>query len=52
MYEQQKAFREIIANRDIQSVIDSAERLNCRMIALDGTRPVEENIETILKEVR
>ena len=52
MYEQQEAFREIIANRDIQSVIDSAERLNCRMVELDGTRPVEENIETILKEVR
>ena len=49
MYEQQKEFRDIIAAKSKQSVEKSADRLSCKKIYLDGTKPIEENVNLILR---
>lgn len=49
MYEQQKGFREIIGNRGIERVEESANKLHCRKVRLDGTKSIEENVEVIMK---
>lgn len=48
MYEQQKAFREMVAGRDAKAIEQMAARLHCPVYPLDGTLPVEENIARIL----
>ena len=48
MYEQQKAFREMVENRDPGTVEQTALRLRCPVYPLDGTLPVEENVARIL----
>lgn len=44
MYEQQKAFREIIGNRSNERVEESANSMHCKKVRLDGTKSIEENI--------
>lgn len=48
MYEQQKAFREIIGNRGNERVEESANRMHCKKVRLDGTKSIEENISNIM----
>ena len=48
MYEQQKAFRDIIANRSNERVDESADRLQCKKVRLDGTKSIEESISCIM----
>ena len=48
LYEQQKAFREIIGNRSNERVEESANRLHCKKVRLDGTKSIEENISIIM----
>ena len=48
MYEQQKAFREIIGNRSNERVEESANRMHCKKVRLDGTKSIEENISNIM----
>lgn len=48
MYEQQKEFREIIGNRSMESVEESANKLRCKKIRLDGTKSIDENIEIVI----
>lgn len=45
MYIQQMEFREVVENRDPKTVDESAKRLQCPVIVLDGTISVEENLE-------
>lgn len=47
MYEQQKAFREIIGNRGNERVEESANRMHCKKVRLDGTKSIEENISNV-----
>ena len=49
MYEQQRDFSNIIANRPGHLVVESADRINCRKISLDGTKDIEENVNAIMK---
>lgn len=49
MYAQQKEFRDIIANKSKQSVEESADKLQCKKVKLDGTKSIEENVDIILK---
>lgn len=49
MYKQQKEFREIIANKSSQSVVESADRLRCKKVKLDGTKSIDENVSVILR---
>jgi len=48
MYEQQKEFREIIGNRSNERVEESANRMHCKKVRLDGTKSIEENISSIM----
>lgn len=48
MFAQQQAFRKMVAERDLQSVAEWAEKLNCPVIDVDGTLPVRENLEKML----
>ena len=48
MYEQQQAFRELIARKSHSLVEESAARMPCRKIRLDGARRINENVDLIL----
>lgn len=48
MYFQQQEFLKTVALRDFQSVKRSVEKLCCPVIKLDGTLPINKNIEKIL----
>lgn len=48
MFEQQKSFREVVQNRDPKVVEECAAKFKCPVVVLDGTLPVEENVEKIL----
>ncbi len=49
MYEQQKEFRRIIAEKSSQTVEESANRLSCKKVKLDGTKSIDENVNIIMK---
>lgn len=51
MYIQQMGFREVVENRDPKTVEESAKRLQCPIIVLDGTISVEENLERIMEHL-
>ena len=52
MYEQQKEFRNKVAERSFESVGESAKNLSCPIIVLDGTLSIEENMEKILRYIK
>lgn len=47
MYEQQKRFKEMISSLDIKKVTDSADKMSCKKVWLDGTKSIEENVKTV-----
>ena len=47
MYIQQMVFREVVENSDPKTVAESAMKLKCPIIALDGTIAAEENVARI-----
>lgn len=49
MYEQQKKFRGIIAEKDSHLVEESANRISCKKVYLDGTKSVDENVSIVLR---
>lgn len=49
MYEQQKEFRDIIRNRNHGAVEESADKICCKKVRLDGTKSIEENIGVIIR---
>lgn len=51
MYAQQVEFQKVVGNRDIKKVEESAKRLKCPIIVLDGTVSVEENLEKIMEHI-
>ncbi len=51
MYEQQKEFREIIGNRSNERVEESANKMHCKKVRLDGTKSIEQNVEIIIEEL-
>ena len=52
MYEQQADFRRMVESRDPSAASQSAAKLPCPVIRLDGTAPVEENISIILSYLK
>lgn len=50
MHEQQKEFRRVVAGREEKSLEECAAKLPCPVIVLDGTMPVEYNMEKIITE--
>lgn len=49
MYEQQKEFRCIIAEKNSHLVEESANRMSCRRVYLDGTKSIDENVSIVLR---
>lgn len=49
MYEQQKAFRETAAQRDLKSLEENIHKLNCPVHIIDGTMSVQENVHNMLR---
>ena len=52
MYEQQKAFRKVVENRDLKTVEECAKKFRCPVIILDGTIPINQNLEVIVDHIR
>ncbi len=48
MFIQQMEFREVVKSRDLKLVEESAKKLRCPVIVIDGTLPVAENLEIVL----
>lgn len=52
LYEQERRFFEMCANRDEHIAKDWVKTLDCPVIRVDGLRTVEENIEIIINEIK
>lgn len=48
MFSQQMEFRKVVENRDLKAVEESALKLLCPVIVIDGTLSVTQNVEKIL----
>lgn len=48
MFTQQMKFRELVKNRDSKAVGESAMKLDCPVIVIDGTLSVVHNLEKII----
>lgn len=48
MHEQQIEFQNVVQNRDERMVEDSAKRLKCPIIVLDGTADIMDNLDKII----
>lgn len=49
MYEQQKQFRDMIGSRTTEKVEESAKKLHCKKVRLDGTKSIDENVGAIVR---
>lgn len=49
MYEQQKQFRDMIGNITTEKVEESAKKLHCKKVRLDGTKSVDENVSVVVR---
>ena len=52
MYERQQSFHRLVMGRRPGDVARSLEGLSCPVITLDGTKPLEENLETMLRCIK
>lgn len=52
MFEQQLDFRQMAAHRDPDSVKSSAAVLACPVLMLDGTQPIEENVNLMVQAIQ
>lgn len=51
MYDQQMEFRKVVENRDSKVVEECAMKFQCPVIVLDGTLPVVENLEKMIRNL-
>ncbi|MCM1540297.1 MAG: hypothetical protein NC121_03460 [Blautia sp.] len=52
LHEQEKRFFQLVESRPEDMVEEWIRSLECPVIRIDGTKPVEENVEFIVKKVR
>lgn len=52
LYRQEKAFFDLVSSRDDNEAAEWAESMNCPIIKVDGTKPIEENTALIIKHIR
>lgn len=52
LYEQEKAFFDFVESRAENTVEEWLKCLNCPILRIDGTKPVEENISLIIKVLK
>ena len=51
MYEQQKLFRNFVAARTTEKIEKWLNTLSCRVIKLDGSKQINDNVELIKKQL-
>lgn len=51
LYEQEEAFFQLVECRPEDYVENWVHTLNCSVIKVDGTKPIEKNIEFIIKQI-
>ena len=51
LYEQEEAFFQMVASREEDYVEKWVQTLNCPVIKVDGAKPVEENIEFLIRQM-
>lgn len=51
MYEQQKVFHNFVAARTTEKIEKWLNTLSCRVIKLDGSKPIDDNAEFIKKQL-
>ena len=51
MYEQQKVFHNFVAARTTGKIEKWLNTLSCRVIKLDGSKPIDDNVEFIKKQL-
>lgn len=51
LYEQEEAFFEFVASKAENTVEEWVRLLNCPIIRIDGTKPIEENLDFIIKQI-
>ena len=49
MYSQQEDFRKMVIEKNEEIVYASAQKLKCPVIMLNGTKPVDNNIQRVLE---
>ncbi len=52
LYEQEKAFFDMISTRSENSVEEWAQTLNCPVLRIDGTKAIDENIIYITEQIK
>ena len=51
MYEQQKNFHNFVVSRTTEKIEKWLNTLSCRVIKLDGSKPIDDNVEFIKKQL-
>lgn len=51
MFEQQAQFRAMAASRNFRMVEESAQKIGCPVVLLDGMLPIEENIRSVMEKI-
>lgn len=51
LYEQEEKFFKLVESRAENMVEEWIQNLNCPIIKIDGTKPIEENINFIIKQI-
>lgn len=52
LYEKEKGFFDLVESRSEDMVEKWIQRLNCPIIRVDGTKPIEENVELIAAQIK
>ena len=51
LHEQEEAFFRMVDGRGDDFVMDWVKAVKCPIIRVDGTKPIEENVEFIMREI-
>ena len=52
LYEQEESFFDLVKSRAENTVEKWIQFLNCPIIRIDGTKPIEENINLVIKQIQ
>lgn len=52
LYEQEESFFDLVKSRAENTVEKWIQSLNCPVIRIDGTQPIEENINLVIKQIQ
>ena len=52
LYEQEERFFAFVKSRAENTVEKWIQSLNCPIIRIDGTKPIEENIKLVIKQIQ